>query len=429
MILNNIKTIGFVEMEKPRVVITGLGVVAPNGVGVQNFWDSLVHGRSGIGKITHFDASSYPCKIAGEVKDFNPLNYMDLKSARRMDRFAQFAVAGARMALDDANLEVTNKNSDRIGIVLGSALGGIPGAEEQHSIFVEKGLKRTDPLLATKLFLGAAASQISIEIGVNGHSNTIGGACSVGTDSIGYAFYAIRNNLADIMITGGSESPLAPLTFGAFCQIGALSRRNGDPTKASRPFDKERDGFVMAEGAGILILEDLGHALERDAPIYAEILGYGTTNDAYSMTHPYPTGEKARRAIQLALKNANLSPLDIDYINAHGTSTPLNDKIETKVIKEFFGEYAYRLPISSIKSMTGHPFGAAGSIEAIASALTIKYQFVPPTINYDIPDPECDLDYVPNTGRPVIADTILSNSYGFGGKNSAIIIRKFSHAT
>jgi len=412
-------------MEKRRVVITGMGVVAPNGIGIENFWDSLVHGRSGIRRITHFDASSYPSQVAGEVNDFDPTNYMSPKSTRRTDRFSQFAVACARMALDDANIEISEKNSDRIGIASGSALGGNPTAEEQHSIFIEKGLKRVDHLLATKMFLGGATSQISIEIGIKGHSNTIAGACSVGADCIGYAFYAIKNNLAEIMIAGGTEASLAPLTFGAFSLIGALSTRNGDPTKASRPFDRERDGFVMSEGAGMLILEELEHALERGAPIYAEILSYGTTNDAYSMTHPLPTGEQAKKAIQLALQYANINPSDIDYINAHGSSTPLNDKIETKIIKEIFGEYAYRIPISSIKSMIGHTLGAAGSIEAIASALTIKYQFIPPTINYEFPDPECDLDYVPNKGRKAIINTVLSNSYGFGGKNSSIIIRKF----
>jgi len=406
------------------VVITGLGVVAPNGIGIEDFWGSLVHGRSGVRRITHFDASSYPCQIAGETRDFQPLNYMSPKSVRRMDRFSQFAVACAQMALDDAKIEITQNNSGRIGIVIGSALGGIPSAEEQHSIFIEKGLKRTDPLLATKLFLGAATSQISIEIGINGHSNTIGGACSVGTDCVGYAFHAIRNNLADIMITGGSEAPLSPLTFGAFCQIGALSTRNGDPTRASRPFDKERDGFVMSEGAGLLVLEDLQNALRRGASIYAEVLGYGTTNDAYNMVHPLPSGEHAKKAIQLALQCANIDSFEIDYINAHGSSTPLNDKTETKIIKEMFGEYAYKLPISSIKSMIGHTLGAAGSIEAIASALTIKHQFIPPTINYEIKDPECDLDYVPNKGRRATVNTVLSSSYGFGGKNSALIIRK-----
>lgn len=415
-------------MEKRRVVITGMGVVAPNGIGIEEFWDSLVHGRSGIAKVTHFDASSYPCQIAGEVKDFRPLNYMSPKSARRMDRFSQFAVACARMALDDSKLEITQNNFDKIGISLGSALGGIPAAEEQHSIFTEKGLKRVDPLLATRLFLGASTSQVSIELGINGHSNTIAGACSAGTDSIGYAFHAIKNDLADIMIAGGSEAPLAPLTFGAFCLVGALSTRNGDPTRASRPFDKERDGFVMSEGAGVLILEDLETALERGAPIYAEVLGYGTTNDAYHMVHPLPTGEQAIKSIRLALTHANIKFSDVDYINAHGSSTPLNDKIETQIVKKIFGEYAYKVPISSIKSMIGHTLGAAGSIEAVASVLMIKSQYVTPTINYEFPDPECDLDYVPNKGRKAFITNVLTTSYGFGGKNSAVIIRKFSHS-
>lgn len=412
-------------MGEKRVVITGMGVIAPNGIGLKGFWDSLVNGRSGIRKITYFDASSYPTQIAGEVIDFDPLNYMSPKSSRRMDRFSQFAVACTRMALDDAKLEVDQNNSDRIGIAVGSALGGIPTAEQQHSVFLEKGLKRTDPLLATKLFLGASTSQVSIEFNIKGHSNTIAGACSTGTDSIGYAFYAIKNNLADVMITGGAEAPLAPLTFGAFCLMGALSTKNGDPTRASRPFDKERDGFVMSEGAGILILEELKSALERGASIYAEVLGYGTTNDAYSMYNPLPTGEQGKKAIQVALKIANLRPQDIDYISAHGSSTPLNDKIETMITKMIFGEYAYRIPISSIKSMTGHAMGAAGSIEAIASVLSINNQFIPPTINYEFKDPECDLDYVPNRGRKAMISVVLSNSYGFGGKNSSLIIRNF----
>ena len=413
-------------MENRRVVITGVGIVSPNGIGIQNFWDSLLHGRSGIGKITHFDASSYSSQVAGEVNDFDPTNYMSPKNARRMDRFAQFSVAATRMALDDARIEISEKNSERIGISLGSALGGIPCAEEQHSIFLEKGLHRVDPLIAIKIFSGASTSQISVEFGIKGYSNTIGGACAAGTDSVGYAFYAIKNNLADTMIAGGSEAPIVPLTFGAFCLIKALSTRNGDPTRASRPFDKERDGFVMGEGAGVLILEDLGCALKRGATVYAEILGYGTTNDAYHMVQPLPTGEQAKKAIQLALCSANVSPYEIDYINAHGTSTPLNDKVETEVIKEVLGEYAYRVPISATKSMIGHALGAAGSIELIASVLTIKNQFIHPTINYEFPDPECDLDYVPNKGKRASVNTVLKNSYGFGGKNSSIIIRKFS---
>jgi len=415
-------------MEKRRVVITGMGVVAPNGIGVQSFWNSLVHGRSGVRKISHFDASSYPSQVAAEVSDFDAANYMSPKSARRMDRFGQFGVACTRMSLDDANLEVTDKNSDRIGIAMGSALGGIPSAEQQHSIFVERGLRRVDPLLAIKIFAGGATSQVSIEFGITGHSNTIGGACAAGTDNFGYAFYAIKNNLADVMIAGGAEAPIVPLTFGAFCLIGALSTRNGDPTRASRPFDRERDGFVMGEGAGVIVLEALEHALARNVHIYAEVLGYGTTNDAYHMVQPLPTGDQAIKSIQLAFQDANIKPADIDHINAHGSSTPLNDKVETKIIKQVFGEYACKIPISANKSMIGHALGAAGAMELIASILTIENQFIPPTINYEFPDPECDLDYVPNKGRKSVVNTVLKNSYGFGGKNSAIIIRKFQNS-
>jgi 3-oxoacyl-[acyl-carrier-protein] synthase II len=415
-------------MEKRRVVITGIGVVAPNGIGIDDFWNSLAQGRSAVAKITRFDASSYSSQMAAEVKDFNPLNYMSPKSARRMDRFSQFAVAVTRMALDDANIEVSEKNSERIGISVGSALGGLPSGEEQFNVFIEKGLKRVDPLLAIKIFPGGATSQISIEFGIKGHSNTIGGACAAGTDNIGYAFHAVKNNLAEIMIAGGSESPIVPLTFGAFCLIGALSTRNGDPTRASRPFDKERDGFVMGEGAGALVLEDLENALERGAHIYAEVLGYGTTNDAFHMVQPLPTGEEAKKSIQLALWDAGIESSEIDHINAHGSSTPLNDKIETKIIKDIFGEYAYRVPITATKSMIGHSLGAAGSIELVASVLAIKHQFIPPTINHEVPDPECDLDYVPNRGRKALVTTVLKSSYGFGGKNSSVIIRKFPYS-
>lgn len=407
-----------------RVVITGLGVIASNGIGIDNFWDSLAHGRSGVRTITRFDASSYPSKIAGEVNDFNPLDYIDPKSARRMDRFCQFAVACTRMALEDSGIEISEKNSERIGISLGSALGGIPCAEEQHSVFLERGLKRVDPLVALKIFSGAATSQVSIEFGIRGHSTTIGGACAAGVDDVGYAFHAIKNDLADVMVAGGTETPIVPLTVGSFCLIGALSKRNGDPTRASRPFDKERDGFVMGEGGGVLILESLEHALQRGVPIYAEVLGYGTTNDAYHMVQPLPEGEQAKKAIELALHEAKVEPMEINHVNAHGSSTPLNDKIETKIIKQVFGEYAYNIPITANKSMTGHALGAGGAIELVAAVLAIKNQFVPPTINCEFPDPECDLDYVPNEGRKATVTTVLKNSFGFGGKNSSIIIRK-----
>lgn len=413
------------EKNNRRVVITGMGVIAPNGIGIDQFWESLINGRSGISKISCFDASTYPSQIAGEVKDFNPTDYINPKNARRMDRFSQFAVVSTKMALEDSRLEINEKNSERIGISLGSALGGIPSAEAQHSIFIEKGLKRVDPLLATKIFSGASVSQVSLEFGIKGHSNSIGGGCGVGTDSIGYGFYAIKNKLAEIMITGGAEAPLAPLTFGAFCIIGALSKRNEEPTKASRPFDNERDGFVMSEGAGILILEELDSAIKRGAPIYAEIIGYGTTNDAYSMVHPLESGEQALKGIKITFKNAGVTPEEIDYINAHGSSTRLNDKIETKIIKEIFGERAFNIPISSIKSMIGHPMGAAGAIEVIATILAIKNQFIPPTINYEFPDPDCDLDYVPNIGRKAQIKLALKNSFSFGGKNSFLLIKRF----
>jgi 3-oxoacyl-[acyl-carrier-protein] synthase II len=412
-------------MNGKRVVITGVGVIASNGIGVNNFWDSLIHGKSGVREITYFDASSHSSKIAGEVHGFDPLDYMDAKSARRMDKFSQFAVACSRMALDDSKLKISDNNSERIGISLGSAIAGIPSAELQHSIFMEKGLKRVDPLIALKIFAGGATSQVSIEFGIRGHSSTIGGACAAGVDDIGYAFYTIRNNLADAMIAGAAEAPIVPLTLGSFCLIGALSQRNGDPTKASRPFDKERDGFVMGEGAGVLILEHLEHALARGVPIYAEILGYGTTNDAYHMVQPLPTGEQAKKAIELALQEARIDPREIDHVNAHGSSTPLNDKIETKIIKDVFGEHAYSIPITANKSMTGHALGAGGAIELVASVLTIKNQFIPPTTNYEFPDPECDLDYVPNKGRKATVTAVLKNSFGFGGKNSSIIIRKY----
>jgi 3-oxoacyl-[acyl-carrier-protein] synthase II len=413
-------------MSERRVVVTGMAVVAPNGIGINNFWDSLVHGRSGVRKITYFDATSYPSKIAGEVHGFDPLDYMDSKSARRMDRFCQFAVACTRMALDDAKLEVSEKNSGRIGICLGSALGGIPSAEEQHSIFLEKGLKRVDPLVALKIYGGGATSQVSIEFGIRGHSSTIGGACAAGVDDIGYAFYAIKNKLADVMIAGGAEAPISPLTLGSFSLIGALSKRNEDPIRASRPFDKERDGFVMGEGGGVLVLEDLQHALARGVPIYAEILGYGTTNDAYHMVQPLPTGDQAKKAIELALQEARMDPAEIDHVNAHGSSTSLNDKIETKIIKEVFGEHAYNIPITANKSMTGHALGAGGAIEFVATVLTIKNQLIPPTINYQFPDPECDLDYVPNEARKATVTKVLKNSFGFGGKNSSMIISKYA---
>lgn len=410
---------------KRRVVITGLGVVAPNGIGKDAFWESLKEGKSGIIKVTRFDASTYPCQVAGEVNNFDPLDYMDPKTAKRMDRFSQFALACAKMAIEDAGIKIGDSCLENAGVVVGSAMGGIPMAEDQHGLFLEKGLKRVSPYLAISLFTGAASSHISIALGIKGYSNTIGGACAAGTDAVGYAFDIIRNGEISVVIAGGAEAPLAPLTFGAFCVINALSKINGNPARASRPFDAERDGFVMSEGAGIMVLEELGHALDRGSHIYAEIIGYGTTYDSFHMVQPLPDGKQAVRAVEMSLKDAGILPDEIDYINAHGTSTPLNDKVETGVVKEVFGERAYSILINATKSMIGHTMGAAGSIEVIASVLSMKDHFLHPTINYEYPDPECDLDYVPNVGRPSEINCILTNSYGFGGKNSAIILKRF----
>jgi 3-oxoacyl-[acyl-carrier-protein] synthase II len=411
-------------LTKRRVVITGLGVIAPNGIGKKAFWKALKEGKSGIVKITRFDTSSYPSQIAGEVNDFEPTDYMSPKTAKRTDKFVQFAVAAARMAVEDSQLAINNENARKIGIIMGSALGGTPLAEFQHAIFMEKGLNRVDPLLAIKIFSGGAPSQTSIELGIKGPCYSISTACTAGTDAIGYALTLIRNDVVDICISGGAEAPIAPLTFGAFCRIGALSRGNSHPQKASRPFDRNRDGFVMSEGAGILVLEELQHALKRNAHIYAELIGFGATSDAFHMVKTPDDAEETVEAIRLALQDANIDANDIDYINAHGTSTPLNDKIETLAFKKVFGRRAYKIPISSTKSMIGHTLGGTGGIEAIVSALSIENEFIHPTINYETPDPDCDLNYVPNKGIKAKVNLVLSNSLGFGSRNAALILKK-----
>ena len=411
---------------KKRVVITGMGIIAPNGIGKDEFWKALKEGKSGIKKITRFDASTYPCQVAGEVNNFDARDYMDSKTAKRMDRFSQFAVACAKMAIEDAGLKIGNSSFENAGVVVGSAIGGTPMAEDQHSLFLEKGLRRVSPYLAVSLFSGAASSQISIALGIKGPGNSIGGACAAGTDAVGYAFDIMREGETDLIVAGGAEAPLAPLTFGAFCVIDALSKINGNPVRASRPFDAERNGFVMSEGAAIMVLEELGHALDRGAYMYAEIVGYGTTHDSFHMAHPSPDGGQAAKAVEMSLKDAEVLPNEIDYINAHGTSTPLNDEMETRAIKKVFGEHAYSVPISATKSMTGHTLGAAGAIEIVASVLAIRDQFIHPTINYEYPDPECDLDYVPNVGRSSEINCLLTDSYGFGGKNSALILKSLN---
>jgi len=412
-------------MEKRRVVITGIGVVSPNGIGIENFWDSLVHGRSGIGKITHFDVSSYSSQIAGEIKDFDPSNYMNLKSTRRMDRFSQFAVACSKMALLDSNIDREQFQEDSMGVVVGSSVGGLPHAEEQHSIFLEKGLKRVYPLFATRLFVGSCMNNICIELGIKGPCFSLSTGCATGADNIGFAFDTIREGRADWILAGAIEAPLSPLAFGCFCLIGILSTKNESPYKTPKPFDKYRDGIVLSEGGAILILEELHHALNREAQIYGEVIGFGTTHDAYHITQPAPDGEQAEKAITLALKDANVFPEEIDYICAHGSATILNDKIETMIIKRIFNANTKPILISSIESMIGHPLGAAGALKIAASALAIKYGVIPPTINYEHPDPECDLHYVPNQAIEKDLNFVVCNSFSFGGKNSVLILKKF----
>jgi 3-oxoacyl-[acyl-carrier-protein] synthase II len=412
---------------KRRVVITGLGVIAPNGVGKDEFWESLKAGKSGIDKITRFDASTYPSQVAGEVDNFDPMEYMDPKTVKRTDRFTQFALACAKMAFEDAELELNGNGTRKMGVVSGSALGGMPYAESQHAIFMEKGLRRIDPLLAIKLFPGEGASQISIHLNIKGPVYTLSTACVSGVDAVGLGLSLIQNDTVDVVVAGGAEAPLAPMTFGAFCNVGALTRANHNPPSACKPFDIERDGFIMSEGSGYLVLEELGHAIRRDAHVYAELAGYGATSDAYHMTSSNPEGDGAVDAIQIALNEADLDFRSIEYINAHGSSTPQNDEIETMVVKKVFNDYAYKVPISSNKSMTGHSLGAAGAIELIASVLTIQNGFVPPTINYKHPDPQCDLNYVANKGIDKSINIILSNSFAFGSRNAAAVIKNYEN--
>lgn len=403
-----------------RVAVTGIGAITPIGSGAAGLYEGLRRGRSAVRAITRFDASAFHSHIAAEVSDFDPLNYMDAKRARRLDRFAQFSVAAARQAVADASLQLEDEDRDRCGCFIGAALGGGAFAEEQHEIYLREGIKRVRPALALAVFSGAASCNIAIELGLTGPTSANSDSCSSGAIAIGEAFRLIKLGQVDLMLAGGVECPLAPLIFGAFDLIRAMSTRNDEPERACRPFDKDRDGFVMAEGAAILALEELGHAVRRNAPIYGEILGYGTTNDAYHMTAPLPSGSQAARAIRLALEEAELAPEQIGYINAHASSTPLNDPVETKAIKAVFGEHAYRVPVSGTKSMHGHSLGAAGAIEAAICMLALRHEYLPPTANLDAPDPECDLDYIPHEGRQARVDYIVSNSFGFGGINAAL---------
>ncbi|MCF8145004.1 MAG: beta-ketoacyl-ACP synthase II [Deltaproteobacteria bacterium] len=413
-------------MTTRRVVITGLGVVAANGIGVSHFWESNISGRPGINRITSFDASHYPSQVAAEVSGFDPLLYMPDKVAKRVDRFVHFGLAAAKMALDDSGLNLGSEDPERIGVIIGSGLGGVLFHEAQIMEAYEKVSHRFNPLCVPRITPNAVAAHIAIQYGLLGPNFVISTACASGNHGIGEAHRKIQHGEADVVVAGGAEAPLTEFTFGAYCALrGVLSKKNDPPHEASRPFDRDRDGFVMGEGGAVLILEELGHALKRGAHIYAEIVGYGLTSGAYHIAMPEPAGEDAARTIMLALSEAHAPPEEVDYINAHGTGTTANDWAETKGIKRAFGDFAYRIPVSSTKSMIGHSIGAAGAIEGVVSCLAIAHQMIPPTINLTHPDPECDLDYVPNKARDAKIDLVLSNSFGFGSVNACLLFKKF----
>jgi 3-oxoacyl-[acyl-carrier-protein] synthase II len=403
-----------------------MGVVIPTGIGVETSWKNICEGKSGLGYLTRFDTNGFETKIAGEVKGFNPESYIEKKEIKKMDLFIQYALGAAQEAIEDAKLEITPENCDQIGVIVGTGLGGLPTIEKYHQILLERGPGRVSPFFIPMLIANLASGQIAIRFGVKGINSCVVTACATGAHCIGDAFRAIVYGDAEAVIAGGTEANITPLTVAGFNAMKALSTRNDEPEKASRPFEKNRDGFVVAEGSGILILEELEFALKRKAKIHGELVGYGYTGDAYHITAPSPNGEGAIRCMRMAIKDAGLIPEDIDYINAHGTSTFLNDLRETQAIKAVFGEYAKKVPISSTKSMTGHLLGAAGSTEAIFSVLALRDGIIPPTINYEEPDPECDLDYVPNVARQKPLRVVMSNAFGFGGTNATLVFKKFS---
>jgi 3-oxoacyl-[acyl-carrier-protein] synthase II len=407
-----------------RVAITGIGAVTPIGMTVAGMWDGLRRQRSAIRTITRFDATRFRSQNAAEVPGFDPGDFMDRKRSRRLDRFAQFSVACAKMALDDAGLDLAKENRERIGATMGSALGGLSYAEGQFKIFLEQGLGHVEPQLALNTFIGSASCNVAIEFGLQGPNSTNGMSCASGTIGIGDAFRLVRDDYADAMVCGGVEAPLAPLCFAAFTTIRAMSTRNDDPERSSRPFDADRDGFVMGEGGAVLVLEEYDRAVARGANIYAEVLGYGNSNDAHHMTAPRPDGSQAARAMRLALADAHVAPSDVAYINAHGSSTPLNDSTETAAIKMVFGDHAAKLQVSGTKAYYGHALGASGAFELAISALALKHKWLPPTLNLDTPGEGCDLDYIPNVGRETSVEFALSNSFGFGGINAAVLLRR-----
>ncbi len=408
-----------------RVVVTGMGLVIPTGIGVETAWKNVCEGKSGIGLLTRFDTNGFETKIAAEVKNFNPELYIDKKEIKKMDLFIHYAIAATQEALKDAQLAITPENSEQIGVIVGTGLGGLPSIEKYHKILLEKGPGRISPFFIPMLIANLASGQIAIQFGPKGPNTCVVTACATGAHCIGDAFRAIVYGDAEAMICGGTEANITPLTIGGFNSMKAISTRNDEPEKACRPFEKNRDGFVVAEGAGIIILEELQSALRREARIYGELIGYGYTGDAYHITAPSPDGDGAVRCMRMAIKDAGLTPAEVDYINAHGTSTPLNDLTETIAIKTVFGDHAQKIPISATKSMTGHLLGAAGSTEAIFTILAIQDGILPPTINYEEPDPQCDLDYVPNVARRKPLKVAMSNAFGFGGTNATLVFKKF----
>jgi 3-oxoacyl-[acyl-carrier-protein] synthase II len=414
---------------KRRVVVTGLGVVSPIGSTIDKFWNSLLEGKSGIAALTAFDPTHFTAKIAAEVKDFDPAQYLNPKECRRMDRFVQFGVVASKMAVADAKIDLDKIDKDRFGVLIGSGIGGLHTVEAEHSQYLklgeEKGPSRISPFLIPMLIVNMASGQTSITLGLKGPNTAVATACATGNHSIGDAFKIIQRGDADGMVCGGSEAAITRMGFGGFCALKALSLRNDDPARASRPFDKNRDGFVMGEGAGVVVLEEIEHALKRGAHIYCELVGYGMSGDAYHMTARDPEADGAIRCMIASIKDAGIKPEEIDYVNAHGTSTYYNDKIETLAIKKVLGDHAKKVAVSSTKSVMGHLLGAAGGAELIACALAIKHGIIPPTINYETPDPECDLDYVPNKPRAAKLNVCMSNSLGFGGHNATLIVKKF----
>lgn len=411
-------------LAKRRVAITGIGAVTPIGTGNDGLWDGIRRERSAVSGLTRFDPTPFRSHNAAEVNDFVAMDHLEHKRAKRLDRFGQFSVASASMALDDSRIDLAAEDRERIGTIMGTALGGVAYAESQLAAFLEKGVRGVDPTLALTVFGGASSCNIAIELGLYGPNSTNAMSCASGTIALGDAFREIREGYADVMIAGGAEAPLAPLCFGAFSIIKAMSVRNDDPTAASRPFDRDRDGFVMGEGAAVMVLEEYERAVARGAKIYAEIIGYGVTNDAYHMTAPRPDGSQAARAIRIALNDAHVAPSDIEYVNAHGSSTPLNDPTETLAIKEVFGDHAYRLQMSGTKGYYGHALGASGAIETAICALAMEREWLPPTVNLTVADAACDLNFLPGSGRSARVDHVLTNSFGFGGINAALVLRR-----